>query len=212
MYGIFLMNSLQFRVFVLQSQKPIWGNHMWFSVVFVLLPILLVLPAYAETEVFVRPDNNQKILFPLTKNGYQADELLSTEMPIHIRLDRIPVKIEMRAVYQGAVGEDGPWANVPHTMYAKEWTPLPPRQEFDILTENEYTTVKIHWPTQFDCKHPDTVLNPDECVRWTDIYEKCQLDLKNGPCYVYQSAIELKVSYEKMTTPEIIRVNFPGGC
>lgn len=181
-------------------------------VIFGLLPIMLVMPAYAKTEIFAQPHNSQKIPFSLTERGYEADELLALDTPVRVRLDRTPTKISIRAVYEGAVGDEGPWINVPHTRRTEEWRSLPLRQEFDVTIDSNVTTSKVQWPRQFDCTHSDVASTPDQCKRWEELYKSCQQHTENSICYAYQSEIELEVFYKQDATPEIIRIHFPGGC
>jgi hypothetical protein len=175
---------------------------------------ILALPtgALAAPEIFAPQYYDQTIVFSKTTEGYEANQIISTDWPLHVKLDRKPVKIEMRAVYQGAVGDDGPWLDVPGAWQKNEWTTLPAQQEFDVTSPDDKTESTMTWPEKFDCAKSDVAKQPDECARWTEIYKKCHQQGENGPCYTYLSTFELRVVYEQGATPEIIRINFAGGC
>jgi hypothetical protein len=177
-----------------------------------LLIVLLTLslPASAAPQITAQ-SADQTITFTKKGDAYEPDELISTDEPIHIKLDRLPVKIETRAIYQGAVGEDGPWTDVPGIRQETDWLALPVKQEFDVMV-GQKTKRTVTWPEKFDCAASGVAKQPDECARWTDIYKKCKQGDENGPCYTYLSTFELRVVYEQDAPPEITRINFPGGC
>lgn len=180
-----------------------------FFILFVLLQILFALPAWAESEVFRVRESDQKMQFSVNRQGHKAYDMVSTYDPIHIRLDRVPIRIEMRVVYQGSVSEDGAWFDLPQAVHITEWKSLPPLREFDFFPEKYDSEPQFQWPIQLDCKAAGL---GDACARWTAVYKKCHLSPESGACSLYQSVIELKISYAQEIPLETLIFNFQGGC
>lgn len=153
-----------------------------------------------------------EIVFSETLRGYEAEELVEPELPVHVRLDKDPVKIEMREVYQGAVGDEGPWMDVPGAVLEGAWVSLAPARDFDLARKADEEMPDVAWPKAFDCAGPEFEGTAEDCVRWSGLYAKC--DLLDGfkPCYTYFAGFEIKVYYAEGAAPETIFIRYPGGC
>lgn len=170
-------------------------------VAFFIVFLLPALQGFAAPEVSAR-DEQKIIPFNYADGIFQSEELFSSQAAIHVRLDGKPIKLEVRSIFVGTIGEDGAWMAVPHAKKAGRWIKHLPVQEFDLMRDEK--EMALTWPKKFDCKALPG--GYQECPRWSRIYAK-----KNARSLCL-SAFQLKVQYEEGLPFEIITIDLPCGC
>ena len=179
--------------------------------------IFITTSAYAAPDVSIVSFDPQQtpstIILSITQNGYEINEPVSTDQKIRLKFQDIPYRIEMRQIYTGAVSDDGPWQDVPHSTVFTKWTRITAHQEIFIPLDINASPSTIKWPQKFQCPSGDTSIC-DDSKRWTDLYQRCTTKSDDGssPCYTYQSGLDVRVKYKENEKPEILHFHFPGGC
>ncbi|MCB1783203.1 MAG: hypothetical protein KDI13_04350 [Alphaproteobacteria bacterium] len=174
--------------------------------------------AYSAPVITATEQGEKSLRTTFTPNDqgiYEADDIISTDARIDIGLDQTPVKIEWREVYQGAVGDEGPWYNVPGAQQTTNWAEIEAHKDFSFEQYQQRQAQQkpaITWPENFDCEGAGIENDPETCTRWKNIYARCPPVKEDGTCYTYRSEIQLRIQYDGSSPFEMLVIKFPGGC
>lgn len=164
---------------------------------------------------------------PFITNGEHAQQLSESKWRYSPELadtiDSITVtdtesvtSIEHRITISTAVGNDGPWRELPSLQRKSPWQPFAYSSNKSSIalnlpkTEDDFTVTATPEQILAAMKKEQFSYKEDE-KRWLDAAKKCNSNAEYNPCYAYKSTDEFRVT-RTSGKKEILIIDYPGGC